>query len=450
MIEEILFFIGRIVWGPHMLVLLIGTGLYLSVRLNFVQVRKFGTVARFIWKGARRKDGSEKSRGDISPFQALTTSLAASAGNGSIAGVATAIYLGGPGAVFWMWVSALVGMATKYSEVLLGVRYRKTEQNGMMLGGPMLYLRNAFPKKTLGKYLAGFFAFAMGIKCLFSVSMIQSNSISLAFKANFGMPMWLTGALLAFFTWIIIIGGIKSIARFTEVFAPIMSLVYFTAGIFIALLHFQELPMVFGRIFSEAFTGTAASGGFAGSSVMLAVRFGIARGNYSNEAGLGSAAVIHAAARTEQPVRQALIAMTDVFINTCVFCTISAMAVLITGVWMTGVDSTEMTSNAFSITLPYVGGLIVALSSFFFGYSSLISWPYFGEQSFAYLFGIWVKKYFRWLFCFIIFVGSIVNVRTVWNIADICNGLMAIPNLIGLLALSGVIVSLTKQYSKNV
>jgi len=433
-----------------MLLLLVGTGAYLTFRLGGIQIRRFPYAARFIWRGVRHADESERKQGDISPFQALTTSLAAAIGNGNIAGIATAIALGGPGAVFWMWVSAAVGMATKFSEVVLGVHFRKTNPDGSILGGPMVYLAEAFPWKRLGKVLSGFFAFAMGMKCLFSTSMVQSNSISLAFETHFGVPMWITGILLAAVTWVVIIGGIRSIGRFTEFLAPFMSLVYIAGGVIVIVLFFRELPSVFGRIFSEAFTGSAAAGGFAGSSVMHALRFGVARGSYSNEAGIGSAAVAHAAARTNQPVRQGLIAMMDVFIDTMVLCTITAMVVLLTGEWLTGTTSTEMTTIAFERSLPVVGGWIVVLSSFLFGYSSLISWPYFGEQSFGYLFGFWIKRYYRWAFCIIIFLGSIQKVNTVWLVGDTLNGLMAVPNLIGLLALSGTIIHLARTYMKNI
>ncbi len=450
MLDQIALFTGNLMWGPHMLVLFFGAGLYLTIRLKGVQVRKALYSFKCIWLGIKRTDGSEKKTGDISPFQALTTSIAAAVGNGNIAGVATAVLLGGPGAVFWIWMSALIGMATKYSEVVLGVHYRKINGDGSILGGPMIYLRESFKNKKAGKLLAGFFAVALSLKCLLSVSMIQGNSISLAAQAVMGVPMWAAGLFLAVITWMVILGGIKSIARITELLSPVMSLIYLFSGLIIIFLYFSELPGVLSRIFSEAFTGSAAAGGFAGSTMRQAIRFGVARGTYSNEAGLGSGAIVHSAAKTDQPVRQGLIAMMDVFIDTLVLCSISAFAVLLTGAWLSGADSTEMTTVAFSQGLPYIGGGIVVLSSFFFGYSSLISWPYFGEQSVSYLFGSWTKKYFRWAFCFFVFLGSVVNVQTVWYIADTLNGLMTIPNLIGVLALSGVVIDLTKKYFKNI
>lgn len=446
---EVVEFTGKVVWGPQMLLLLVGTGLYLTFRLKFIQVLKFMFASRVIWGGVKRSDKSEKEKGDISPYQALTMSLAAAVGNGNIAGVATAIAVGGPGAVFWMWVTAVVGMATKFGEVVLGLHYRKTNPDGTILGGPMMYLKDAFPWKKGGVILAGFFAFAMGLKCLFSVSMVQSNSIALAFNTHFDIPMWVSGLALAGVTWIVIIGGVKKISRITEFLAPIMSLIYIAGGLVVIFLFYKELPAVVTRIFSEAFTGTAALGGFTGSTFMIAMRFGVARGSYSNEAGIGSAAVAHAAAKTNQPVRQGLIAMMDVFIDTMILCTITAFVILLTGEWLTGTTSTEMTTMAFDKSLPVVGGWIVVLSSFLFGYSSMISWPYMGEQGWAYLFGQGIRKYYRWVFCILIFFGSLTKVNTVWLLADTVNGLMALPNLIGVLALSGVIIKLTKEHFNN-
>ncbi|MFC1552992.1 alanine/glycine:cation symporter family protein [candidate division KSB1 bacterium] len=432
-----------------MLILLIGAGLFLTIRLKGIQFSRFLFSIKNVLLGARRKDGSSEKTGDISPFQALMTSLAAAVGNGNIAGVATAIALGGPGAVFWMWVSAVVGMATKFSEVVLAIHYRKSNPDGTMLGGPMLYLLDIFKWKRIGKILAAFFAFAMGMKALFSTSMVQSNSIALALETHLGITNWVTGILLAFVTWIVIIGGIKSVAKFTEILAPFMSIVYILGGLSVIAIYWQAVPDVFNMIFSDAFTGTAATGGFAGATVMNAVRYGVARGSYSNEAGIGSAAVAHSSAKTDEPVKQGLIAMMDVFIDTLVLCTLSAFVILLTGEWLLGTTSTELVTSAFVNSSLPLGGWIVVLSSILFGYSSLISWPYFGEQAFAYLFGFWIKRYYRWAFCVVVFLGSIVKVNTVWLIGDTLNGLMAIPNLLGLLMLSGIIVNITRKYFES-
>ncbi|MFC1561990.1 alanine/glycine:cation symporter family protein [candidate division KSB1 bacterium] len=445
LLDEIVKLTGAIVWGPHMLLLLIGTGIFLTWRLYGIQFHRFLFAVKYILLGIRRKDKSQDKSGDISPFQALMTSLAAAVGNGNIAGVATAIALGGPGAIFWMWLSAVVGMATKFSEVLLGVHFRKSNSDGTVMGGPMIYLHEAIKWKGIGRILAGFSAFAMGMKALFTPSLVQSNSIALAVETHLGINTWVTGIFLAIITWIVIVGGIKSIGRFAEFISPFMSILYIAAGIAVMIVFWRAIPTVFGAIFSQAFTGTAAVGGFTGSTVMMGLRYGVARGSYSNEAGIGSSAVAHAAAKTDQPVRQGIIAMMDVFIDTILICTITAFVVLATGEWETGTSSTEAVTNAFEMTIPF-GGWIVVLSSLLFGYSSMISWPYMGAQSFAYLFGLWVKKYFAWVFCVLVIFGSSLKVNTVWLIGDTLNGLMAIPNLIGLIALSGIVVKLTKIY----
>jgi len=448
LLDEIFIFTGKVIWGPHMLLLLIGTGIFLTTRLNGIQFRRFLYATKYTLLGARRKDKSQEKSGDITPFQALMTSLAAAVGNGNIAGVATAIAIGGPGAIFWMWVSAVVGMATKFSEVVLGIHYRKTNPDGTMLGGPMIYLREAIQWKGLGKVLAGFSAFAMGLKALLSPSMVQSNSIALAVETHLGINKIMTGIFLAVLTWMVIIGGIKSIGRFSEFLAPFMSIIYIAAGIAVVVLYRQAITgMVYG-IISQAFTGTAVTGAFMGSTMMMAMRYGVARGSYSNEAGIGSAAVAHAAAKTDQPARQGLIAMMDVFVDTIILCTITSFVVLATGEWSAGSTSTEMVTIAFDKSIPF-GGWVVVLSSLLFGYSSMISWPYFGEQAFASIFGFWIKKYFRWIFCILVVCGSVIKVDTVWLMGDTVNGLMAIPNLIGLLALSGVIVNIMRSYFTN-
>ena len=445
-IDRIVEAAGNAIWGPHTLLLLIGTGIFLSWRLGGIQFVRFLYASKHVLLGVRRKDGSQDKSGDISPLQALMTSLSATVGNGNIAGVATAIALGGPGAIFWMWISAIFGMATKFSEVLLGVLYRKTNPDGTVLGGPMIYLKEAIKWKGIGKKLAVFSAFAMGMKALFSTSMVQSNSIAQGIESQWGIDNWMTGIFLAIITWVVIVGGIKSIGRTAEFLAPFMSILYIAFGVSVIALLWREIPGVFSAIFSEAFTGTAVAGGFAGW--MMGVRYGVARGSYSNEAGIGSAAVAHAAAKTDSPVKQGLIAMLDVFIDTIIICSITAFVVLATGIWQSGLTSTAAVADAFNDTIPF-GGVVVVLSSLLFGYSSMITWPYFGEQAFASIFGFGVKKWFRYAFCILIILGSFIKVETVWQMVDFFNGLMAIPNLIGLLAMSGIIVKVTASYFKN-
>lgn len=442
-IDRIVEAAGNAIWGPQTLLLLIGTGVFLSWRLGGIQFARFLYASKHVLLGVRRKDESQDKSGDISPLQALMTSLSATVGNGNIAGVTTAIVLGGPGAIFWMWISAIFGMATKYSEVLLGVLYRKTNPDGTVLGGPMIYLKEAIKWKGLGKKLAVFSAFAMGMKALFTPSMVQSNSIALVVESQWGIDNWITGIFLAIITWVVIVGGIKSIGRTAEFLAPFMSFLYIAFGVSVMALLWREIPGVFSAIFSEAFTGTAVAGGFSGW--MMGVRYGVARGSYSNEAGIGSAAVAHAAAKTDSPVKQGLIAMLDVFIDTIIICSITAFVVLATGIWQSGSTSTAAVADAFEATIPF-GGVVVVLSSLLFGYSSMITWPYFGEQAFASIFGFGVKKWFRYAFCILIILGSFIKVDTVWQMGDFFNGMMAIPNLIGLLAMSGIIIKITKSY----
>lgn len=442
-IDRIVEAAGNAIWGPQTLLLLIGTGVFLSWRLGGIQFARFLYASKHVLLGVRRKDESQDKSGDISPLQALMTSLSATVGNGNIAGVTTAIVLGGPGAIFWMWISAIFGMATKYSEVLLGVLYRKTNPDGTVLGGPMIYLKEAIKWKGLGKKLAVFSAFAMGMKALFTPSMVQSNSIALVVESQWGIDNWITGIFLAIITWVVIVGGIKSIGRTAEFLAPFMSFLYIAFGVSVMALLWREIPGVFSAIFSEAFTGTAVAGGFSGW--MMGVRYGVARGSYSNEAGIGSAAVAHAAAKTDSPVKQGLIAMLDVFIDTIIICSITAFVVLATGIWQSGSTSTAAVADAFEATIPF-GGVVVVLSSLLFGYSSMITWPYFGEQAFASIFGFGVKKWFRYAFCILVILGSFIKVDTVWQMGDFFNGMMAIPNLIGLLAMSGIIIKITKSY----
>ncbi len=442
--ERLIRLLGSVVWGPQMLVLLLGVGLFFTFRLRFIQMRRMGLSFRLLL-GSKEFGESKKERcGDITPFQALTTSLAAVIGNGNIAGVCTAIAMGGPGSVFWMWLSAFFGMATRLVEAVLGQKYKKIDADGSVAGGPMYYIREG-----LGlPWLAGIFAFFMGCKPLFSTTTIQSNSIALALKTQLGIEPWISGLGLAILTWLVIIGGIKSIAKVTKFLSPLMVFLYI-AGAFLAIIIFaSQLPHALSLIITGAFNPSALKGGVVGMTVARAIRYGMARGAYSNEAGTGTAAVFHASAQTSEPVRQGLIASLDVFIDTLVICTLTALTVLVTGVWTEG-TSTQMTAAAFNSALPRYGGLIVALSSFLFGYSSLIAVPYYGEISFSYLLGVWIKKPFRWIFCLFIFIGAVLKVEVAWSIGDVFNGMMAFTNLIGLVGLAGLAVSLVNTYLQN-
>jgi AGCS family alanine or glycine:cation symporter len=424
-----------------MLILLVGTGIYLTFRLRFIQVTRFLPSLKLMGLAARLKRKEGEVEGDITPLQAFMTSLAGTVGNGNIAGVATAIAAGGPGALFWMWISALFGMVTKFAESFLGVHFREKGSDGMIAAGPMYYIRNG---AKLG-WLASIFALAMGIKTLFSTSMIQTNSMALAVQSQWGIPMPLTGLVIAILVWMVIIGGIKTIGRFSSAFSPVMVLLYVGGSLVVILSNYDEVLGAFRLILTSAFHPTAAVGGFMGAGVMSAIRYGVARGVYSNEAGTGSSPIAHGAAKTDQPVRQGLIAMMDVFVDTILICTMTGLSIIIMGKWTEGLTSSELVAVSFENAFAS-GGIIVVLGSLMFGFSTLVSWPYYGEQCFSYLFGVWVRKPFRWLFCGVILLGSVIKVETVWNLADIFNGLQALPNLTGILILSGLVIRETVKF----
>jgi len=374
----------------------------------------------------------------------LTTSLAAIIGNGNIAGVCTAIAMGGPGSVFWMWLSATLGMGTKLVETVLGQKFRKIMPDGSVAGGPMYYIREGL-KLT---WLAGAYALFMGCKALFSIPIVQSNSIAVAMTSELGVKPWMSGLGLAFCTWLVIVGGIKTIGKVTEYLSPFMVALYVFGAFFTIITFASQLPEALTMIFTGAFNPSAVGGGIAGVTIARAIRYGMARGTYSNEAGTGTAAVLHAAARTSEPARQGFLGSLDVFIDTLVICTLTALAVLTSGAWTHG-TSTEMTANAFNSAMPQIGGLIVVASSFLFGYSSLISVSYYGKIALNYLFGPWIKRPYNWIFCLFIYIGATLEVEVAWSIGDMVNGLMAVTNLIGVLGLSGIAVAAVKTYLKN-
>jgi AGCS family alanine or glycine:cation symporter len=442
--ERVIRFLASIVWGPQTLVLLLGVGLFLTIRLRFVQVRRFRLSLRLLLGSKDFGESQTERKGDISPLQALMTSLASVIGNGNIAGVCTAIAMGGPGSVFWMWLGAVVGMATKLVETVLGQKFKKIMPDGMIAGGPMYYIKYGLKLP----WLAGIFAFFMGCKPLFSTSSVQSNSIALVLKTELGLAPWISGLGLAILTWMVIIGGIKSIARMAEILSPIMVVLYILGALVTISIFASNIPQAFSLIFVGAFNPSAITGGVAGMTVARAIRYGLSRGAYSNEAGTGTAAVFHASAKTSEPVRQGLLASLDVFVDTLIICTLTALTVLITGVWTQG-TSTEMTAAAFNAAMPGFGGYIVAASALLFGYSSLIAVPYYGEISFSYLFGTWIKKPFRWIFCCVIFTGATLGVEEAWAIGDLFNGGMAFTNMCGVLGLSALAVTTIKTYLKD-
>ena len=426
------------VWGPPMLSLLVGTGLYLTILLKGLQFRVLPQAFRMIF----HKDHGHE--GDISHFAALMTALAATVGIGNIVGVATAITLGGPGAVFWMWMTGLVGMITKYSEAVLAVKYREKGEHGMR-GGPMYYLANGAGLPKLGWLFALFTALAtFGIG-----NMTQANSTAKIFEATFHIAPWVTGVVLMVLTALVILGGIRSIGKFTSILVPFMIVGYVGASLTVLTLNVTEIPHAFALIFQHAFSPAAATGGFAGASIAAAMRFGIARGVFSNESGLGSAPIAAAAARTHDPVKQALVSMTQTFIDTLVVCTLTALVILTANSWTQGVSAGQLTSASFAETLGETGELIVALATALFAYSTLIGWNYYGEKAIEYLFGSRAIRIYRILFIAAVIVGAMMHLEFVWNFSDLMNGMMAIPNLIGLLLLSRVVKEETDRYFKS-
>ncbi len=423
------------VWGPPMLILLVGTGVYLTFILRGLQFRALGHAFKLVF------DRDLKGHGDISHFAALTTALAATVGIGNIVGVATAITLGGPGAVFWMWVTGLVGMATKYAEALLAVKYREQGENGMR-GGPMYYISKGAGLPWLGWLFAVFTACAaFGIG-----NMTQANSAAAVLKEVFGMADWLTGGILMALTGLVLIGGIRSIGRFTSMLVPFMIVTYLGAALVVIAMNASEVPEAFGLIFWHAFNPIAAGGGFAGAAVAAAIRYGVARGVFSNESGLGSAPIAAAAARTGDPVKQALVSMTQTFIDTLVVCTATALVILTADVWREGVSAGILTSLSFAQTLGETGTIIVAVATALFAFSTLIGWSYYGEKAIEYLFNERAIIVFRMVFVLVVMVGATRELSFVWNFSDLMNGLMAIPNLIGILLLSGVVRQESRRY----
>ena len=438
-IAEITAQLSDIVWGIWTIIFLCAVGLLLTWKTRFVQITNFRSALKLISGGALKRDSSSKDAGDISPFQALTTALSATIGNGNVAGVATAIAIGGPGAAFWMCTVSLFGMATKYSEAVLGIKYRQKSDDGTMLGGPMVYLN-----KGLGmKHLSIFFAIAALFGGLGAGNMTQSNSIALVLFSDFGIPKWFSGMILALTLWLVIIGGIRRIGRVAEMLVPGMALIYIISCLAILVVNIKEIPEAFVLIIDSAFNGTAATGGFAGATVARAMAYGFRRGTISSEAGVGTAAIAHGAARTSDPHRQGIIAMMGVFMDTMVISTMTALVLVTTGAWSTGLISTEMTAMAFKSVLPF-GGMIIIIVSALFGFTTMVGWAYYCEQSLRYIGGIRFSIPFRWIYCGLAGVGAIFQVKPLWDWADIFMGFMVFANMVALVGLSGEVRKLSE------
>ena len=441
--EQIQSFIGLInsyAWGVPMLVLILGTGLFLSVGLKFMSIARIPFGFRLLWKGRIPGDDA----GEISPFNALMTSLSATIGTGNIAGVATAIFLGGPGAVFWMWVTALVGMATKYAEAVCAVKFREQDENGNFVGGPMYYIKNGMGEKW--KWLATLFAIFAAIAGFGIGNTVQSNSVADALYTNFGLPQVWTGIIIMILVGLVLVGGLQRISTVAGRLVPAMAVLYILASLVVILLNIGALPHAVSLIFTHAFTPTAATGGFAGAAVWAAIRFGVARGVFSNEAGLGSAPIAHAAVKSKGPVSQGLVAMLGTFIDTIIVCSFTAFAIITTGAWTSGATGAALTSAAFNAALPGIGGPIIALALAVFAFATILGWSYYCERSLQYLFGLKVIMPFRVVWSVAALVGSLLTLEFVWLLADTLNALMAVPNLIALLVLSPIVFKLTKEF----
>jgi AGCS family alanine or glycine:cation symporter len=431
------------VWGGPMIVLLVGTGVLLTVLTGAVQFRRLGAalveVLGHVFSGRR-------GEGTVSPFQAVATALASTVGVGNIAGVATAIALGGPGALFWLWISGLLGMCTKYAEIVVALRYREPDETGTMRGGAMYTLQKGLGLPWLGTLFAlltALAAFGIG-------NMVQANSVAESLAASFGVPPAMTGAVLVALTAVVIVGGITRIGEFTSVLVPFMAIVYLGGGAVVLLLHAGRIPEALSLVFEGAFSGTAAAGGFAGSTIMMAIRYGIARGLFSNEAGLGSAPMVHAAAQTDHPVRQGLYGIFEVFVDTILICTMTGLVIMVTDTWSTGLNGAALSARAYETGLPgNWGHLVVTTGILLFSYSTLVGWSYYGETGIVYLLGARAALPYRLLWLVFIYVGATGSLQVVWGVADTLNGLMAVPNLISVLGSVAVLLKLHREFWFN-
>lgn len=445
------------VWFPVMVILLLGTGILLTFLCQWIQVRRLILSLKIVLEGALHKDKSEKEEGDISPYAALMTALAATVGNGNLAGVATAIAIGGPGAPVWMWIAGFFGMATKYAEGFLGVKFRIKNKIGEMSGGPMYYARHGIKNEKIGKFLAMFFAICGAFACLFGTgNMAQSNSMALAFNDQFSVPFWITGLVISAMVGAVILGGIKRIGAVSERLVPAMILFYFVGALIVIIANITNLPHTLGVIFTSAFSVKALGGAMVGTSIRQTMVLGVRRGMLSNESGLGSAAIAQSASKSSDPSKNGLIAMTGTFIDTIIVNTLTTLTIVITGMYLKtaafgasgALTSTALTAAAFDSVIPF-GGYIIAISSFLFGYSTLLGWCYYGEKCLEYIFGVKVIHPYRVAFIALLFVGANiqgVHLNIIWNIGDIANAFMAFPNLISLLILSGMLGKITKEY----
>ena len=444
LINDFFNWLNAIVWGVPMIVLILGTGLYLQIRLGFMPILRIPQGFRMIW-GSRT--AGTRAEGEISPFAALMTALSATVGTGNIAGVATAIAVGGPGALFWMWMTAFVGMATKYAEVVVAVKYREVDEKGEHAGGPMYAIRNGLGKRW--GWLAGAFAIFGGLAGFGIGNMVQANGIASAMENAFGLDPWITGAVLMVLTGAVVLGGIKRIGAVAEKLVPAMCIGYIVCCAVVLVTFADQIPAAFDLIFTHAFTPISAAGGFVGVTVMMAIQRGVARGIFSNEAGLGTAGIAQAAGATSNAVYSGLIGMMGTFIDTIIVCTMTGLAIIVSGVWTSGASGAVLTSASFEAAMPGFGKYLLALSLAVFAFTTILGWAYYGEKCWEYLLGTASEKPFRILWILCVPVGAVTSLDFAWLVADTLNALMAIPNLISLLLLTPVVVALTREYFAN-
>lgn len=439
-IQSALTAIDSFIWGPPLLILLVGTGVYLTLRLGLLQVVRLPLALRLVFG----RDQGQGKQGDVSSFGALCTALSATIGTGNIVGVATAIKLGGPGALFWMWMAALFGMATKYAECLLAVKYRQQDANGQMAGGPMYYLEKGLGSKLLAKLFA---LFGIGVAFFGIGTFPQVNAISDAMSLSFSVPREATAVVLTLTVALVTLGGIKSISSVSSKVVPFMAIFYIAACLGVLVNNAGALPEAIGLVISSAFTGHAATGGFVGASIMLAIQSGVARGVFSNESGLGSAPIAAAAAKTNSCVEQGLVSMTGTFIDTIIICTMTGLTLVVTGVWGGDLSGAAMTSAAFAQGLDaHIGQYLVSIGLLFFAFTTILGWNYYGERCTEYLFGVKAIKPYRLIYLVLVASGAFLHLDMIWLLADIVNGLMAVPNLIGLIGLRHVVIAETRAY----
>lgn len=433
--------LNGIVWGVPMIVLIIGTGLFLQLRLGFMPLRKVVYGFRMIWKS--RTPGAD-SEGEITPYAALMTALSATIGTGNIAGVATAIAVGGPGALFWMWVTAFVGMATKYAEVVVAVKYREVDDKGEHVGGPMFAIKNGLGRNW--HWLGTAFAFFGGLAGFGIGNMVQANGIASAIQNSFGIETWISGIVLTVVTGLVVLGGIKRIGAVAEKVVPTMAIIYLVSVVIVLVIFAENIPSAFTTIVSDAFTGTAAAGGFLGSTIIMAIQRGVARGIFSNEAGLGTAGIAQAAGSTSNPVFSGVIGMMGTFIDTIIICTLTGLAIMVTGVWTSGETGAMLSSSAFEAAMPGVGNYLLTICLALFAFTTILGWAYYAEKCWEFLLGTVSEKPFRVLWTIAVFFGATLSLDFAWLVADTLNALMAIPNLISLLLLSPIVIKLTQDY----